>query len=65
MGYVDHKTPKSISQMGRGPFSLHFVYADASADALVIFLNSVYFLGDPQWMMRCTAYRVLHAVEEF
>jgi hypothetical protein len=23
MGYVDQQTPKSISHMGRGPFSLH------------------------------------------
>jgi hypothetical protein len=30
---------------------------------MLIFLDAVYFLGDPQWVIK--AYRVLHAVEEF
>jgi hypothetical protein len=42
-----------------------FVYANASDDALVIFLDPVYLLGDPQWVMSCMVCRVLHALEEF
>jgi hypothetical protein len=42
-----------------------FVYANANDDALVIFLDPIYFLRDPQWVMSCTACRLLHALEEF
>jgi hypothetical protein len=35
-----------------------FVYANTSDDALVIFLDPIYFLGDSQLVRSCTTFRV-------
>ena len=42
-----------------------FVYANASDDALIIFLNPVYILGDSQLVRRCTTFRVYACIRRF
>lgn len=42
-----------------------FVYANASDDALIIFLDPVYILGDSQLVRRCTTFRVYACIRRF